>query len=181
MRQVVASVADDLGGLNLAVNCAGVHSVAPVVDLDPAEWRRVLEVNATGVFLVSQAAARLMIARGGPGSIVSIASTSAKSGRAGAAHYAASKFAVVGFTQALAKELAEHDILVNTVCPGSVATPMFDRLIAERGVTTADIHANQLLKRFQTGEDIAYAVAFLHTSRAMTGQAINTDGGSVFH
>ena len=90
-----------------------------------------LEVNATGAFLVSQAAARLMIAAARPASIVSIASIAGKVGEPGLAHYAASKFALVGFTQALARELAPHEITVNAVCPGVVATQMIEELSAK--------------------------------------------------
>jgi meso-butanediol dehydrogenase / (S,S)-butanediol dehydrogenase / diacetyl reductase len=125
------------------VNGAGVLSVAPVVDLEAREWRRVLEVNVTGAFLVSQAAARIMIKAARPASIISIASVAGKIGEPGLAHYAASKFALVGFTQALARELAPHH-------------------------------------RPQTPDDIALAIAFLHASRSVTGQAINVEGGTVF-
>ena len=169
------------GGLDILVNAAGVLSVAKVVDLEPAEWRRVLDVNATGTFLVAQAAARVMIAAGSAGSIVNIASISGKVGDPTLAHYCASKFAVVGFTQALARELAVHGITVNALCPGIVETAMIDELAAGWGYSVEDFMASQLVKRPQTPEEFAAAVAFLHASRSITGQSLNIDGGTYFH
>jgi len=169
-----------LGGLDLLCNNAGVLTVANVVDLSLKDWQFVLGVNATGVFLVSRAVARRMIAQGTPASIISTSSISGKHGDAGLAHYSASKFAVVGLTQALAAELAPHDILVNAICPGIVETPMMDHLTADAGTTVAAYLEDQLIRKAQTPADMAYAIAFLHTSRAMTGQALNVDGGTVF-
>ncbi len=176
----VGWAADQLDGLDLVINGAGVLSVAPVVDLEAREWRRVPEVNATGALLVSRAAARLIIEAARPASIVSIASIAGKIGEPGLAHYAASKFALVGFTQALARELAPHDITVNAVCPGVVATPMIEKLSRQWHVSVEEMLAQQAIRRPQSEEDIAMAIAFLHASRSMTGQAINVDGGTVF-
>lgn len=177
----VATVWDALGGLDLLVNNAGVLTFCDVVDMPLRDWRFVLDVNATGVFLVSREVARKMIEQASPASIISTSSISGKRGNAGLAHYGASKFAVVGFTQALAEELASHDILVNAICPGIVETPMMDNLARDARTTVDAYVGEQLIKRSQTPEDMAYAMAFLHTSRAMTGQALNVDGGTVFH
>lgn len=176
----VGAAADRLGGLDLVINGAGVLSVAPVVELEAREWRRVLEVNVTGAFLVSRAAARLMIKAARPASIVSVASIAGKVGEPGLAHYAASKFALIGFTQALARELAPHGITVNAVCPGVVATPMIEQLASQWNVPVEEMLARQAIGRPQSAEDIAMAIAFLHASRSVTGQAINVDGGTVF-
>lgn len=170
-----------LGGIDLLVNNAGILSVAPVVDLSPSEWRRVMEVNATGVFLVTQSIIRLMISAGRGGSVVSIASIGGKRGDPLISHYNASKFAVIGFTQALAREVAKDDILVNAVCPGVVETEMIENLAQGVQTPVSSWIAGQAINRSQTPEDIAFAVAFLHLSRAMTGQAINVDGGTLFH
>ncbi len=176
----IAWAAGQLSGLDLVVNGAGVLSVAHVVDLEAAEWRRVLEVNVTGAFLVSRAAARIMITAARPASIISIASVAGKTGEPGLAHYAASKFALVGFTQALARELAPHQITVNAVCPGVVLTPMIDQLADKWQMSIDDLLDTQAIHRPQTPDDIALAIAFLHASRSVTGQAINVDGGTVF-
>jgi meso-butanediol dehydrogenase/(S,S)-butanediol dehydrogenase/diacetyl reductase len=172
---------NELGGIDLLVNNAGVLSVAPVAELSLDEWRRVLEVNATGTFLVSRAVVRGMLRHQRSGSIVSIASIGGKRGDPGIAHYAASKFAVIGFTQALAREVAKNDILVNAVCPGVVQTQMITDMASQARVNPTDWINNQAIRRSQTPRDIAFATAFLHHSRAMTGQAINVDGGTVFY
>lgn len=170
-----------LGRLDLVVNAAGVLSVSEVIDLDLAEWRRVMEVNATGAFLVARQAARHLTAHDGPASIVTIASIGGKVGDAGIAHYCASKFAVLGLTQSLAKELARHDITVNAICPGVVQTSMIDELGAGWDKTVDEMIASQAIPRPQTPDDIAEAITYLHRSRSVTGQAINVDGGTVFH
>ena len=175
----VRDAADALGGLNLAVCNAGVLSVAPVIELGAAEWRRVLDVNATGTFLVAQAAARTMLAAGTQGSIVTVASIAGKEADAGCAHYAASKFAVIGLTQALAKELAAYGITANAICPGVVQTELMTAFSGQAGVD--HFVQLQLVKRPQEPDEIAAAVAFLHRCRSVTGQAINVDGGTVFH
>lgn len=181
VESAVSACWDALGGVDLLVNNAGVLSVAAVVDLDAAEWRRVMEVNATGVFLVSRAIVRRMIGERRGGSVVSIASIGGKRGDPDIAHYSASKFAVIGFTQALAQEVADRDILVNAICPGVVETAMIQDYAQGQNADVAAWIAKQAIRRSQRPEDIAYAAAFLHTCRAMTGQAINVDGGTLFH
>ena len=175
----VDDAVDALGGLDLAICNAGVLSVAPVVELAAAEWRRVLDVNATGTFLVAQAAARAMVSAGTAGSIVTIASIAGKEADAGCAHYAASKFAVIGLTQALAKELAVHGITANAICPGVIRTEMMATFAGPAGVD--HFVGQQLVQRPQEPEEIAAAVAFVHRCRSVTGQALNIDGGTVFH
>jgi len=177
----VASVRKEFGGIDLLVNNAGVLSVAPVVELSLAEWRRVMDVNATGAFLMSREVARTMIADGTEGSIVSIASIAGKRGDPELAHYSASKFAVVGFTQALARELAVNGITVNAVCPGLVETSMIETLAAGSSSSVEQMLEPQAIHRPQTPDEIADAIAFLHRNRSVTGQALNVDGGTVFN
>jgi meso-butanediol dehydrogenase/(S,S)-butanediol dehydrogenase/diacetyl reductase len=170
-----------LGGIDLLINNAGVLSVSPVAELKLQEWRRIMDVNTTGTFLMSRAMVRRLLAHKSGGSIVNIASIGGRRGDPGIAHYAASKFAVIGFTQALAREVAKDDILVNAVCPGVVDTPMIAEL-ADKGQTSmAEWVKGQCIPRAQTPRDIAFAAAFLHCSRAVTGQAINVDGGTLFN
>ena len=179
--RVAAACVADLGGIDLLVNGAGLLSVSPVVDMELEDWRRVMDVNISGVFIVSRAVAREMLKRGTAASIVSISSVGGRVGERDLAHYSASKFAVIGFTQSLAKELADNEIYVNAICPGSVDTPMLDDLALGLSVTKQDLVDGQLIKRFLTGEDMAHTIAFLHTSRAITGQSVNTDGGLCFN
>ena len=119
---------DFAGGIDLAINAAAVFSVCDVMEMESAEWRRVLDINTTGSFIVARAVARAMVEREIRGSIVCISSCVGKRGAPGFTHYSASKFAVIGLVQGLAGELAEHGIRVNAVCPGTVRTPMIDEL-----------------------------------------------------
>lgn len=178
-----------LGPIDAWVSNAGVSTMARFVDITESEWDRNVDVNAKGPFLCGQEAARRFIARGVPGIIVNTASMAGKRGAAPfLAHYVASKFAVVGLTQAMAAELATHGIRVNCVCPGYVATGMQDRELqweAElRGLTVEAVRelylADTPLRRIETPKDVAGVVAFLVSPDAafITGEAIAVNGGA---
>ena len=169
------------GGVDLTINAAAILSVFPVVKMAVEEWRRVLDVNATGTFIVARAAARAMMERRSAGSIVCISSIGGKRGSALLAHYAASKFAVVGFIQGFARELGEHGIRVNAICPGTVLTQMIDDLAVGWEMSIEEMLDLQVIKHAQTPADIATGIAGLHINQAVTGQSINVDGGSLFH
>ena len=188
----LAAVVDWAGRLDVWINNAGVSSMNRFVDLTEADWEYMMRVNAKGVFLCSQAAARQMIAQEGPGRIITVASMAGKRGAAPfLAHYVASKFAVVGLTQAMALELAPQHILVNAVCPGYVRTGMQERELVweaeQRGVSVDEVRQLYVedtpLGRLATPEDIARVVVFLASeySGFMTGQAVNITGGSWMH
>jgi len=180
---------DLLGGLELAVNNAGVSSMGKVVDLTEVDWDFNMDVNAKGIFLCCQAEVRLFLQQGKGGSIVNTASMAGKKAAPLLAHYSASKFAVIGFTQALALETAADGIRVNAVCPGYVRTSMQEREVAWesslRGVTPEEVRADYLraipLGRLEEPEDVARVVVFLLSYRAayMTGQAVNVTGGAI--
>ena len=169
------------GGVDLTVNAAGVLSVHSVVDMEVAEWRRILDVNATGTFIVARAAAQAMIARNLTGSIACISSVGGKKGAPHISHYAASKFAVVGFVQSASRELGQHGIRVNAVCPGTVDTQMIKDLGKGWSINMEDFLDLQVIKRPQTPAEIATGIASLHINQAITGQSINIDGGTVFY
>ena len=180
VERLISSVTTT-GPIDILVNVAGVLSISSVVDLPVEDWDKIMGVNARGTFLVTKAVLPGMIAAGS-GAIINISSAAGKDGVATAAHYSASKFAVIGFTQSLAKEVAEHGIRVNAVCPGVVRTPMIADVAAAWEIS-ADQMVNdwQLIKRAQDAREIGAAVVFLAVMTSMTGQSINVDGGSVFH
>ena len=178
-----------LGPLQVWVSCAGVSSMARFVDLSDDEIDLNLDVNTRGTLICGQIAARQLIAQGGGGSIINIASMAGKRGGVPLlAHYVTSKFAVVGLTQAMACELAPHDIRVNAVCPGYVRTAMQDREIVWeaqlKGITAQEVvdfyYADTPLRRLQTPEDIAATVVFLASAAAssITGESVAVNGGS---
>src|SRR6266699_3408408 len=182
-------VVDLLGSLELAVNNAGVSSMARVVDLTEADWDFNMDVNAKGIFFCCQAEVRLFLRRGGGGTIVNTASMAGKKAAPLLAHYSASKFAVIGFTQALALETAAQGIRVNAVCPGYVRTSMQEREVVWeadlRGITPEEVRQEYLraipLGRLEEPVDVARVVVFLLSDRAayMTGQAVNVTGGAI--
>jgi meso-butanediol dehydrogenase / (S,S)-butanediol dehydrogenase / diacetyl reductase len=185
-------VADDVAqriGLDAWVSNAGTSILARFVDVTPENFDRIHAINLRGVFFCGQAAARAMMRARTPAAIVNVASMAGKAGRVPYfADYVASKFGVVGLTQAMAYELAEFDITVNSVCPGYVATPMQARELAEeaqlRGLTVDKMRelmiADTPLGRLEQPEDVARVVAFLVSddARFMTGEALAVNGGA---
>jgi meso-butanediol dehydrogenase / (S,S)-butanediol dehydrogenase / diacetyl reductase len=175
-----------LGGCDICIANAGVSTMQRALELTDADWDFNFAVNARGIFLTNQIAARNFVSQGA-GCIVNTASLAAKVGAPLLAHYSASKFAVLGWTQALARELAPNGIRVNAVCPGFVKTGMQSReiewesrlrnLSAQQVVD--DYLAQTPLGRLEEPEDVADVVVFLCSDKArfMTGQGINVTGG----
>jgi NAD(P)-dependent dehydrogenase (short-subunit alcohol dehydrogenase family) len=163
--------------------------MTPFLEVSGQQLSRTLAVNLEGVFVCGQAAAGAMVAAGRPGRIVNVASMAGKQGRVPfLSDYVASKFGVVGLTQAMAFELAPHRITVNSVCPGYVATPMQDRELeweaGLRGSTPDAVRrlwiGDTPLGRLEQPEDVARAVAFLASDDAgfITGEALAVNGGA---
>jgi meso-butanediol dehydrogenase / (S,S)-butanediol dehydrogenase / diacetyl reductase len=185
---LVADVERQFGQLDIAVNCAGVISVAAVEDVAEAEWDRVMDINAKGVFLSCKAAVPAM-KRNGFGRIINISSVSGKDGYPKLALYSASKYAVLGFTNSLAKEVARDRITVNAICPGVVKTQMWDLLseeFKERGESAEQSWQRHVLEfvpqgRPQTPEEVADLAIYLALAPSVTGQSINIDGGLTSH
>jgi len=177
-----------LGGLDILVCNAGVVSVAPVESMSEETWDLTFAVNVKGVFLSCQAAIPKLKAQG-KGCIINIASIAGKNGAAGLAHYCASKFAVVGFTNSLAKELAASNIRVNAICPGILRTQMWEYLAEtlKRPNESKEDAWRRYIKgmipmgRPQTPEDIGQLAVYLAAAENVTGQAINVDGGIEMH
>jgi NAD(P)-dependent dehydrogenase (short-subunit alcohol dehydrogenase family) len=175
--------ASKLGQVDILVNNAGVSSSAPLRKLTLEEWNRVMDVNATGVFLCTRAFAPAMAERGW-GRVITIASTSGLEGGKYIAHYCASKHAAVGFTRAAAIELADKGVTVNAICPAYVDTPMTERTLANVGAKTGLDRAAALgavleiagQDRLIRPEEVAAVVLRLcRDDAAETGQAIVLD------
>jgi NAD(P)-dependent dehydrogenase (short-subunit alcohol dehydrogenase family) len=183
----VDAICRDYGCVDILINCAGVSQMIYVVDLDEKDWDYVMDVNAKGVYLCCKFVARQMISHNKLGKMVSIASMAGKLGAIWQAHYNASKFAVVGFTQGFALEMATHKINVNCVCPAFVSTDMQKREVQWeaklRGWEPQEVIDNYIrmtpLGRLEVPEDVSKLVMFLASSGAdfITGQAYNVTGG----
>jgi NAD(P)-dependent dehydrogenase (short-subunit alcohol dehydrogenase family) len=176
------SVADELGGLTLLHNNAGGSNLSTLHDWSLDEWRRVVELNLTGVFHGFKAVAPIILASGG-GAIVSTASISGTRPAAGEAPYAAAKAAVAALTATAALEYAPR-IRVNAVSPGMIDTPMTDLLLREPGLGLADRQVDKTpLHRLGAPGDVADVVVFLCSdlARFVTGQNLVVDGGMTLH
>ncbi len=185
----LTAIAKDLGPIDVWHNNAGVSTMRPFVDLTEEDWDVNMDVNAKGVFNCSQSVARYLVESKRPGKIINTASMAGRTGKAPfLAHYVASKFAVVGLTQAMATELAPFGIRVNAICPGFVATSMQEREAAWEGslremsadeVRRAYVEATPL-GRLQAPEDVASVAVFLASpdSDFMTGVSMDVNGGA---
>jgi NAD(P)-dependent dehydrogenase (short-subunit alcohol dehydrogenase family) len=187
VERVFRRAEEQLGPISVVHANAGVSSMKRAMDLTEADWEYNHAVNAKGVFFTNQVAVRHFLAHGLSGRIVNTASLAAKVGAPFLGHYAASKFAVVGWTQSLALEVAGQGIRVNAVCPGYVQTSMQDREVEWearlRGLRPEQVRQEYIdqtpLGRLCTPEDVAEVVLFLasEASGFMTGQALNVTGG----
>ncbi len=182
---MAASATAAFGGIDILVNNAAIFTSLtprPFEEIDPADWRRVMDVNATGVFLCARAVLPAMKAGGG-GRIVNISSGVAFKGNPWFSHYVASKGAVLSFTRALATELGRHNVLVNSVAPGFTLS---DGVVANPALVAGAREPSlrgRVLARDMTPADIVGAVAFFAgpDSAFITGQTLVVDGGAYFH
>lgn len=177
--ELVTTVADDLGGLDVVVNLAGIDLEAKAEDFAEADWRRVLDVNLSGAFWLSQAAGRRMIEAGRGGRIVHFSSTRAVAGgRRGFAAYGASKAGVNMLVKQLATEWGRHAITVNGVAPGFVPTGLVEHSARDEGFV-AMLRTRIPFGRFGQPVEMAGAALFLAGPAAsfMTGQILYVDGG----
>lgn len=186
VEQLFADASASLGGLDALVNNAGIAGpTGAVEDIAPAEWRRTLDVNLTGQFLCAHHATPMLKAAGG-GAIVNMSSAAGRFGYAFRTPYAAAKWAVIGFTQSLAKELGPANIRVNAILPGVVEGPRMTGVIAARAKQTNvaydEMERTYLdrisLRRMVSVEDVAAAVAYLLSpaGRNLSGLSLNVDG-----
>ena len=194
---MIEKIVLEFGKIDILVNNAGSKPGKDrvlAVDLDEKEWDRVIKVNAKGTFLPSQAVARHFIERKIQGRIINISSVAGKEAIPRYAAYSASKFAIIGLTQALALELAPHQITVNAVCPSLVDTERVTQLVnalTESNEQFRDKYEELIqnrsglvpLGRLATRTDVANTVSFLASEQSnfLTGLSIPVAGGSMVH
>jgi NAD(P)-dependent dehydrogenase (short-subunit alcohol dehydrogenase family) len=186
IAQGIAASEKHLGRIDGLVNCAAIVRHSDPLEISWEDWRRQFEVNLFGAYEASRLVAKRMIATGTHGAIVSIASEAGKKGHVESLAYSASKAGIISMTRMLSETLATHDINVNCVCPGGVATPMLREVsVAYSGVTGEKPEAifdkmlsQQLVRHLQPIE-VARVVSFLLSDDAMLvrGQAVNADAG----
>lgn len=198
IEHMVDQTVQHFGRIDILVNNARAiigRDKVPVTELEQEVWEHFLRINTTAPYLLTKEVGRRMIESGNGGRIINIASNASKQASATGAAYSASKFAVLGLTQASALDLAPYGITVNAVCPGPINT---DRMsywerdqAAERGITQEEFRSQIVqagaqaspLGRIAEPQDVANMVAFLASDEAsfVTGQAYNVNGGVLFH
>jgi NAD(P)-dependent dehydrogenase (short-subunit alcohol dehydrogenase family) len=179
VERLAAAVVERSGRVDVLVNNAGIACIAPAESTTLDEWRRVLDVNLTGPFLLCQVLGRLMLTQRS-GAIVNIASVAGLRGVADRVAYNASKHGLVGLTRTLAAEWGGRGVRVNAVCPGWVKTEMDDASQAEGAYGDSDITDHVPQGRFAQPDDVAQAVAFLADparSGFVNGITLSVDGG----
>lgn len=185
---LVDAVVARWGKLDVLANSAGVFGMGKILDVTPEEFDRIFNVNTRGVLLMTQAAARQMLAQGSGGAIVNIASAAGRRATPGAVCYSASKAAVISITQATALEYAAAGIRANCIAPGAVRTPMWDEVedifartleVPVGSAETAQVALAPMGRMAVPAEFGGMAVTLASDeSSYMTGQTINIDGGT---
>jgi NAD(P)-dependent dehydrogenase (short-subunit alcohol dehydrogenase family) len=192
---IVAKTMEKFGKIDIFVQCVGIRGpiATPIVELDEEVWRKIIDVNLTGPFLIGKAVAKTMIAQPEGKKIIFISSLAGSRGYVGSAAYCASKHGVIGLAKTLALELAPYKINVNIISPGAFETNLRDESIAERakaqGITVAELLEKQAegpqmgpqipLGRMGRTDDIADLIMFLVTDQSsyITAQEIRISGG----
>jgi NAD(P)-dependent dehydrogenase (short-subunit alcohol dehydrogenase family) len=179
VNRMAGEVQGHYGRVDVLVNNAGISLIRPAEDTSADAWRRVLEINLTGPFLLCRAFGKMMLQQG-QGAIVNVASVAGLAGIADRAAYNASKHGLIGLTRTLAAEWGGRGVRSNAVCPGWVKTEMDVADQAGGSYTDEDIERRVPMARFANPNDIAEAIAFLadpKLSGFVNGQALPVDGG----
>lgn len=177
VADMVKAVKTQFGSVDILVNNAGITRDGLLMRMREADWQAVLDTNLTGVYHCTKAVSKLMMKQR-HGAVINLSSVVGETGNAGQANYAAAKAGIIGFTKAVAKELASRNIRVNAVAPGYVETDMTAGLPDS---AKEDMLRSIPLGRPATADDVAQAVLFLASDQAcyITGQVLNVDGGMV--
>ncbi|MDH3678932.1 MAG: SDR family oxidoreductase [Acidimicrobiia bacterium] len=181
VRTGLFQVADELGPVEVLVNCAGWDELMPFLETDEAFWDRIIELNYKGVLRTTHACLPSMI-EAGFGRIVNIGSDAGRVGSSLEAVYSGAKGAVIAFTKTIAREVARTGITANTVCPGPTATPLLDEIVeasADGDKVIGAMARAVPMKRIGQPEEVASAVAYLASESAgfITGQTLSVSGG----
>ncbi len=178
MEALVEATVEEFGSLDVMVNNAGVTDIGPAEDVDPEDWRRVIDVDLTGAFFGSQLAGRQMIDQESGGAILNVSSIMGELGLHGRAPYCAAKAGVNNLTRTLAVEWAPHGIHVNALAPGFVRTNITDQTQSAADYTDDDIRNRTPLDRFGTLDEMAECATFLvGNDHYVTGEVLHADGG----
>lgn len=177
VKRLVDTIKDELGTIDILVNNAGINRDTLLIRMSTQEWDQVIDTNLKGTYLCTRLVAKDMIKKK-YGKIINIASVAGVAGNYGQANYSASKAGVIGFTKAVAKELASRGINVNAVAPGLIETDMTQALKEE--IKEALIKSVPM-GRLGSPKDVANLVVFLASDKSdyITGQTINIDGGMI--
>ena len=170
---LISETLQKFGRIDVLINNAGITKDTLLLRMKPQDWQAVIDLNLTGVFLVTKAVSKPMLKQRS-GRIINIASVAGQMGNPGQANYSAAKAGVIGFTKTVAKEMASRGVTVNAVAPGFIATDM-----------TKDLESSEILKfiplnRYGKPEEVAGTIRFLAADPAaayITGQVFNVDGG----
>lgn len=177
VKKLVDAIKDELGTIDILVNNAGINRDTLLIRMNTQEWDQVIDTNLKGTYLCTRLVAKDMIKKR-YGKIINIASVAGVAGNYGQANYSASKAGVIGFTKAVAKELASRGINVNAVAPGLIETDMTQALKEEVKET---LIKSVPMGRLGSPKDVANLVVFLASDKSdyITGQTINIDGGMI--
>jgi len=184
----VKEVFNKIGQVDILINNAGVYFTSPVVEIDSKKWKELLDINLNGAMYCSRSTLPSMI-KNNYGRIINISSISGKNGDPYGSAYCASKFALIGFTQSLAQEVARNNITANCICPGWVETQMAEDILHDEkyakliGIKKDELKTSSLeavpIGRYVHPKEVAYLALYLASdyANAITGQSINIDGG----
>jgi NAD(P)-dependent dehydrogenase (short-subunit alcohol dehydrogenase family) len=184
VARLLGTATATLGGLDILANNAGTAWREPFLDIGVASWDRIIATNLRSMFLVAQAAARVLVEQATGGAVVNMSSVNGVVGEAEYAHYNASKAAVLLLTKTMAAELGVHGIRVNALCPGYIETPLNAAIAGGLGADDfAEAYAAEKIPLRRTGQpsEVAAAYAFLASDDAsfITGAELVIDGGQV--